>query len=55
MKVGVNDLEDLACILSQYRKMMMLAKTDGDMKLHEKCVQITRELTVQIKEKTVCS
>ncbi|MGK5512257.1 hypothetical protein [Brevibacillus formosus] len=47
--------QDYRRALAYYQQLMVTAKTDGDMRLHEKCVAITRELTAQIKEKTVCS
>lgn len=47
--------QDLQRSLAHYQRLMITAKTTGDTRLHETCVKITRELTVQLKEKTVCS
>ncbi|MFC8686367.1 hypothetical protein [Brevibacillus porteri] len=46
---------DIRRDLAYYQQLMITAKTEGDMRLHESCVKITRELTAQLKEKTVCS
>lgn len=41
--------------LRDYQRVMIEARTKGDMELHKVCVALTRELTEQIKEKTDCS
>lgn len=43
---------DIRRDLAYYQQLMMTAKTEGDMRLHESCVRITRELSKQIKEKS---
>lgn len=40
--------------LAYYQRLMMIAKTTGDMHLHETCKQIAREISRQIREKAVC-
>lgn len=44
--------QDSRRVLAYYQQLMMTAKTEGDMRLHENCVKITRELSKQIKEKS---
>lgn len=44
--------QDSRRALAYYQQLMMTAKTVGDMRLHESCVKITRELSKQIKEKS---
>lgn len=43
---------DIRRDLAYYQQLMMTAKTEGDMRLHESCVKITRELSKRIKEKS---
>jgi hypothetical protein len=40
--------------LAYYQRLMVIAKTTGDMQLHETCKQITREISRLIREKAVC-
>jgi|GEM_PF-3881522 len=49
------EIQVLRKLLRDYRRVMVEARTKGDMELHKTCVALTRELTEQIKEKTVCS
>lgn len=43
--------QELQRSLAHYQRLMVSAKTIGDERLHETCVKITREISVQIKEK----
>ncbi|GAA4703716.1 hypothetical protein NST23_18875 [Brevibacillus sp. FSL K6-0770] len=51
------NIQTLRMQLHFYQRMMIIAKTAGDLVAHEVYKQITRELTEQIqdKEKTACS
>jgi|GEM_PF-1390051 len=51
------DTQTLKMRLYFYQRMMMVAKTAGDLVAHEVYRQITRQLADQIrdKEKTACS